>query len=106
MRLFRVGNKGPNSSWVFADDEQEAGDIYFRNSSTRKRENIRICHECNFSDFPKTDIEQVNVKGVACVAINGGVQNFNDLIRQIQGEQLPEATQTWVVSDNGQVVKG
>lgn len=106
MRLFRVGNKGPNSSWVFADNEQEAGDIYFRNSSTRKRENVKVYQECNFSDFPKTDIEQVNVKGVASIRMSGGVSSFTDIVKQWEGQELPKATQTWVVSDNGQRLKG
>jgi hypothetical protein len=107
MRLFRIGNKGTMSSWVFADNEDEACDIFFRNSSTRKRENVRVCHECQPSDFPKTDIGQVNVKGIGAVMSQGGIRNGTDLMDMLRtGVRPPEATQTWIVCDNGERLKG
>lgn len=106
MKLFRCGNKGTMSSWVFADNEEEAIDIFFRNSATRKRENCRVIRECPFSDFPKTDIEQVTVKGIGAVRSTGGVRSIEDVMNQMRGVRIPEAVQTWVVSDNGELLKG
>lgn len=86
MKLFRCSNKANKGCWVFADNEQEALEIFFRNGNVRKLENGKA-KECLFSDFPMSDVERVNVKGCACL-------------------KLEEQGQIWVVSDNGVRLKG
>lgn len=90
LRLFRVGNTGKHPSWVFAENADEAKEIFFRNTSTRKIENVRIIKENLISDWDnRTDINQVGVKGVACVRMDG-----------------MNGGGTWIVTDNGQRLKG
>lgn len=90
LRLFRVGNTGKHPSWVFAEDADEAKEIFFTNTSTRKRENVRIIKENPIADWDyRTDINEVNVKGIGAVRMDG-MNNGG----------------TWIVSCNGQRLKG
>ena len=106
--LYRVGNSGPNSSWVFADNEEEACDIFFRNTSTRRRENVRICHVCDPDDFADTDINEVFVKGMACISMEGATTSGLDIMRMLQTGERPQRNvrKYWTVTDNGQRLKG
>jgi hypothetical protein len=68
MRLYRLSNKNGNGGWVFAEDTETAKAIFFQEHGVKKISNIK--NVVDQTDFyaSSTDLADVKVAGLACLA--------------------------------------
>lgn len=68
MRLYRLKNRGVGNWWVFADSVEEAIDISMEPpANALRRENITLVSDQTDFYRNSTDLENVQVKGTACI---------------------------------------
>jgi len=82
LRLFRLSNKARMGCWVFAENEEEAREIFKLDGRVKSLANITFVQDQTDFYTPTTNLSEVTEKGPACMRIPGRIWEVSSLWRR------------------------